>query len=477
MTTIIDIPKHKTIHMIGIGGCGMSAIAKVLLEKGHRVTGSDIKDNITTIRLRDMGATIFLNHQVSNLREADIIVLSSAIKEDNVEYAYALQENMPTYKRAEMLNYLMSHHKKKVAVAGTHGKTTTTAMLTRILDFQQKTPTYVVGGELQDYGGNAALGDNEYFITEADESDGSFLLLNPNIALINNIEPEHMEYYKELSNLLEHFQKFIDSVIAQDGLLIINKDDQELVMLTKNIDQKNIIFYSVKEQSPIMAQNITYSPEGVKFNIILNGEDHGTICMRVHGLHNVYNALAAITYAITERLSLDLTKKGLMDFSGTKRRFQLIGEFAGIQVYDDYGHHPTEIKVTVEGAKKGFDRRTICIFQPHRYTRTRDLIDVFPEAFDEADITIITGIYSANEPKIEGVSGKLIVDKMQERNKTRVMFIEKKSDIAHQILPILKKGDLIITMGAGDIHTVAKEILASLKNQNKTESSMYSEEQ
>jgi UDP-N-acetylmuramate--alanine ligase len=459
------IPKYKTIHFIGIGGGGMSAIAKVLLEKGYSVSGSDLKETITTIRLKDLGATIFIGHNVTNLRKADYVVVSSAVPEDNKELIYAKQEKMHIFRRAEMLNYVMEKYSNKIAVSGTHGKTTTTSMITRVLEMADKKPTYLIGAEFKDYGGNACLGTSDYFVCEADESDGSFLDLSPNIAIVTNIEEEHMEYYKKLDNLLKHFNTFMDKTLHKGGHLIVNKDDERIMQIAQKIDPKQITFFSVNAPAQIMARDLSYSPEGVRYKLDINNKNHGDVYLRIHGIHNVYNSLAAIALGIKEGIRLDTIKKSLLSFIGAKRRFQLMGEVQGIQVFDDYGHHPTEIKVTLDSIKKSFGKKVVCIFQPHRYSRTRDLLERFPEAFDAADKVVITEIYSAYEDKIEGISGKLIQKKMVEQNKRHAQFIANKSEIAPKIIKEIDKGDIVITMGAGNIHTVAKEIISQLKNQ------------
>lgn len=460
---MLEISKNKTIHFIGIGGCGMSAIAKILLEQGYKVSGSDLKETITTIRLRDYGATIYIGHQAAHLRHAHIIVYSSAIPKDNPELATARHEKMVIYHRSDMLNFLMQSHTKRIAVTGTHGKTTTTSLINRILQYAQKKPTYVIGGEMQDYGDNAALGDQEYFVCEADESDGSFLQLCPNIAVINNIEAEHMDYFKRFDNVIRHFKQLTDNVFQNNGYIIANADDPHIAKLMQTYQKERVFYYSIQAESDLMAKEIKYNDQGVKFNVFYHGKDHGEVYLQIFGIHNVYNALAAIRLGLEEGLTLDNIKQGLYHFHGAKRRFHLIGEQNQIKIYDDYGHHPTEIKVTLEAIKQSFPNRLICIFQPHRYTRTRDLLEQFPDAFMHADRTIITEVYSANEKAIKGISGELIVEKMKARDYKQVAFIPNKSEIAHVLIPELKPGDLVITMGAGDIHTVAKEILSRLK--------------
>jgi UDP-N-acetylmuramate--alanine ligase len=460
----MKISKNKTIHMIGIGGTGMCPIAQILLCNGHKVTGSDLKESINTISLKDYGAKIFIGQKASNLREADIVVYSSAITENNPEYAYAKQEKLPLLKRSQMLEFTMREYEKRVACAGTHGKTTTTAMITNILDVAKKKPTFAVGSRMHNLGKSAEKGNNTFFIAEADESDGSFLDLKPNVAVLTNVETEHMDYYKEFDNLIDHFTKFMNNTLSENGYIISNLDDKNLNQILSNLPSKDIQYYSVTEPSKIMAKNIKYTPTGTHYDLYIDQIKQTEIHLQVFGLHNVYNSLAAICFCICEEIALEKITKGLFQFTGVKRRFDLINKFDSICIYDDYAHHPTEIKSTLEGIKNSLSNRIICIFQPHRYSRTQDLLETFPDAFNAADIVIITEIYPAYEEKIEGISGKLIVDKMQENKKQNTFFIGPKSEVANKVLTMLEENDLIITMGAGDITSVAKEISARIKN-------------
>ncbi len=464
--TYQDIPLHKTLHLIGIGGSGMSALAKIALEKGYKVTGSELKETIATIKLKDNGATVFLKHKASNLRKADVVVVSSAIPEDNIEVVAAKKDNIPILKRAELLQILMMPHPKKLCVAGTHGKTTTSSMMTRVLDAAHMSPTFVIGGELKNYGFNSALGTGDYFVAEADESDGSFLYLTPDIGILTNIECEHLDFYKSITNIKDHFLTFMTRILAKNGHLILNADDPIIQQIAPA--SAHIIWYGINSPAKIMAKNITCSEEGTQFVLYIDNQNHGEITLTVYGHHNVANALAVIACALSQDIPLDAIKAGLYDFLGTKRRFQFIGTHHDIKIYDDYGHHPTEIKATLDGARASFDARIICIFQPHRYTRTRDLLDLFSDAFSSADKVIITEVYAANEEKIYNVSGKSIVEKMIQKGIKTVKFVKKKSDIPTLLLPDLRPGDLIITMGAGDIHTCAKEILAQLSTSKES---------
>lgn len=449
---------------MGIGGVGMSAIARILLEMGYRVSGSDLKESINTIRLKDFGATIFYGHDTSNLRLADLIVISTAISEDNPEYAFAVAEKIPIVHRAQMLGMLMSEFNHKISVCGTHGKTTTSSMMTRILEFGGKKPTFLVGADLNDYGSNAMLGERDYFVAESDESDGSFLHLDATIGIYNNLEAEHMDYYKTWDNLVDHFRRFMAGVIDRGGYMVVNADEPALCAIAAEFDAKHSHYFGIQNDAPVKAVDLQFSPEGAHFTLVVDGKSMGEVYLKVHGVHNVYNALAATVVALREGISVDIIKKSLFNFTGTKRRFQLVGEVNTISVYDDYGHHPTEIRVTLDGAKRSLNRRIICVFQPHRYTRTRDLLEVFPFSFDAASVTIITEVYSANEQKIRGISGKLIVEKMKANGYEMALFVANKSMVARKLLPLLQPNDVVITMGAGDITSVAKEIVAQLKS-------------
>jgi len=459
----VEISTHKTLHFIGIGGAGMSAIAKVAIESGYKVSGSDLKESITTIRLKEMGAKIFIGQKYANLKQADIVIVSTAIGQDNPEYKYAIDEKLPILRRAEMLDELMKRFEKRISIAGTHGKTTTSTMVAKALVDSQKKPTYLIGADSRDLGGNAALGTGDYFVAESDESDGSFLALHPNIGVVTNIEADHLDYYKDLENIKKHFDEFMAGVISRDGYLIINGDDPIVTEIAAKYQERCITF-GLEKPCDVMATKIAFSEEGARFNVKIKGKDKGEVYLQVFGNHNIANALVVFALALKEALPLDLVKKSLFEFSGAKRRFQWIGSENNINVYDDYGHHPTEIFTTLEGMRKSFpDRRIICIFQPHRYTRTRDLLESFPDAFQFADITFITEVYSANEEKIPKISGRLIVKRIKEKFDSDVRFVSKKSDVPKLLLPALRPGDMVITMGAGDIHTVAKELSAQLK--------------
>lgn len=457
------ITPNCTIHFIGIGGSGMSAIARIAIEKGYRVSGSDLKESVNTVRLKNLGARVFYEHVPANIREADLVVASGAISMANPEYEGAVRSQIPVYTRAQFLGFLMDQFPKKISVAGTHGKTTTTSLTTRVLEMCGTNPTYLIGADMNDFGGNAGLGQGAYFVAESDESDGSFLQLNPNIAIITNIEPEHMNYFKTEENLMDHFNQFIERVLEVDGYVVVNRDDERISKLTETMDQKNIIYYGLHKEANLMAKNVHLHENGVTYDLVVDGKDRGEVNLQVLGRHNAYNSLAAIGVGLRESLPLPSILQGLSQFSGTRRRMQLIGDVNDIRIYDDYGHHPTEIKATLEAAKQSFKRHLICIFQPHRYTRTQSLLNDFPLCFDSADRVIITDIYSSGEDPIDGVSSQSIITAMQKTH-SQAEYIANKSAIPEKIMDQLKPGDMIVTMGAGDIHTIAKEISIRLKS-------------
>ncbi len=466
-STIINdhFSKNKLIHFIGIGGVGMSALAKILLEQGYKISGSDLKESINTIHLKDFGAKIFYKQDKHNLRGAGIVIISSAIKEDNPEYLEAKNLQLPIFKRGELLAFLMEQFKRKIAVTGTHGKTTTTAMIASIFKTAQKEPGYLIGSDMNSALGNAELGKPEYFIAESDESDGSFLFLNPNIGVVTNIELEHMDHYKTKAFLLESFKNFLLTVLNNDNsYLVLNKDDENIREISKDLNSKMVYFFGINDQSGLNARNIEFSDKGLTYQLFNQNEFLGEISLSAFGLHNVYNSLSAIQTAFNEKIPFKVVSVGLANFLGTKRRMQLIGSIDDVLIYDDYAHHPTEVKATLFGIKKSFpEKRIICIFQPHRYSRTQEFLSEFAFAFDLADVLIITEVYSANEANINNVSAKQIVEKINNKNNRDITFIANKSQILPTISAKIKKNDFVITMGAGDIYTIAKELLVLLK--------------
>lgn len=454
------LSKYKNIHFIGIGGEGMCPIAKVMLKKSFRISGSDMKENINTIRLKDMGATVYYKHNKDNIRTKDVVITSTAIPEENIELQAAINNGIPVLRRAEALSWLMDSEQTKIAVAGTHGKTTTSSMIAQIFKTCKANPTFVIGGEISGMNTNCALGNGEFFIAEADESDGSLLMLNPNNILITNIEAEHLDYYRDIEHIKETFYEFIKK-LPKDGKLFLNLDNE----INKELMQKadcNIHTYGFDNYADIRAENISQNQNITTFDVIYKHKKFTQIELQVPGAHNVSNALGAMLVALEHNLPIEPIKEALFSFTGSKKRFQLIGEENGIIIYDDYAHHPTEIKATLNAAKEGWpEKRKIVVFQPHRFSRTKHLLDEFATCFKDADIVIVTNIYKASETPLPGISGEVIANNIKDKE---VYYINKKDEIPQFLMNILKTDDMVLTMGAGDIHKISKETIARLKH-------------
>lgn len=455
----------RTIHFIGIGGAGMSAIAKVLLEAGNIITGSDLKRSEVTARLEEMGATIHIGHRVTNLGHADMVVVSSAIPANNVELVAAREAGIPVIQRGEMLAQLMEG-RKGIAVAGAHGKTTTTSMISLTLERGGLDPTVLIGGEVNDIGGNAKLGGGEYLVAEADESDGSFLKLRPRIAVVTNVEDDHLDYYGTPEKIVEAFSTFVNQV-PEDGLAVLCADNANAARIARTC-RRRVVTYGLENAADYEARNISHQALRSSFEVWERGVCLGTLSLSVPGKHNILNALAAVAVAREVGIDLSVVRCALADFHGVHRRFELVGEVGGIYVVDDYGHHPTEIKATLSAAKLGHFNRIICVFQPHRYTRTKFLHREFGTAFRQADELIITDIYPAGEAPIAGVSSKLIVDAVAAQDGPYPVYIPKLKDVVPYLLGRLRPGDLVLTVGAGNVWTVGVELVAALGRQEKS---------
>ena len=458
---IPDLPKSKNIFLVGIGGCGVSAIGKVLHQMGYKVSGSDLKESGNTIRLKDLGVKVHIPHDANNVRDADFLVYSSAVKQDNPELKEAESRGIPIVRRAEMLSWVMNRFPNRIAVAGTHGKTTTTSMIAKLLFEGGMDPTYLVGGETDSVDGNARLGKGGWAVAEADESDGSFLELNPTISIVTNIEPDHMEYFGSVENLFKVFEDFVNK-LTPDGLLVIGIDNPGCQSLLGKVNRKRIT-YGLSPEAEVVASNLAFDGTSTRFDVHYKGKPLGEVRLTIPGEQNVVNSLAALIVGMEAGLSFGNLANILHSFSGAKRRFQIIGEVGGVTVIDDYAHHPTEIAATLKAARLAWngDRRIISVFQPHRYTRTFYLAEQFGTAFNDADLVILTDIYSAGETPIPGVDGKMMVDQV-ERHK-EVLYLPRKERIPEYLLKIVKPNDVVITMGAGDINTVGRELLSRLK--------------
>jgi UDP-N-acetylmuramate--alanine ligase len=456
--------KTQQIHLVGIGGSGMSGIAEVLLTLGYKVTGSDLQASDTTRRLEELGGRIFVGHQESNVGDAQVVVISSAVSAQNPEVVAAKAKQIPVIPRAEMLAELM-RLKFGVAIAGAHGKTTTTSMVANVLAQGGLDPTMVIGGKVNALGSHARLGRGELLVAEADESDGSFLRLSPTIVAVTNLDREHLDHYGSMERINECFLEFINKVPFY-GLAVLCADDDRLRALFPNI-VKRYQTYGVSEYEGItpdfFATEIKLNQWGAEFRAQHRGRNLGPFRLAVPGRHNVSNALVAIAVGIELDVPVDLIRKALAAYAGVERRFHLRGEAKGIMVVDDYGHHPTEIKATLAAAKQGWgDRRLVVLFQPHRYTRTRDLLDDFAKAFDQSDVVFLADIYAAGEQPIPGVSGAKLADVVRAAGHPSVTFVEQKDQLVDQVLPHLKSGDLVITLGAGDIWKTGLGLLERL---------------
>ncbi len=453
--------KIKHIHFVGIGGIGMSGIAEVLLNLGYRVSGSDMKASDTTDRLKKIGGEIFIGHRAENITLPHVVVISSAVKKDNVEVIAAREKQIPVIPRAEMLAELM-RLKYGVAIAGAHGKTTTTSMVATVLAAGNIDPTVVIGGKLNSLGTNAKLGQGEFLVAEADESDGSFLKLSPTIAVVTNIDAEHLDYYKDINEIKDAFLLFINKVPFY-GVSILCLDEKHIQALIPFV-QKRYLTYGMNSQADYQAKDVSLSPLGSRFKVLHRGHDLGWFDLSVPGVHNINNSLAAVAVAKELDIDVEIIRKALRDFSGVQRRFEIKGEGGGITVVDDYGHHPTEIKATLAAAKAGLGRRLVAVFQPHRYTRTQHLLEEFFTSFNQADTVIVMDIYAAGEQPIPGVSGRAIYEGVKRHGHKDAAFLADRDAVVNHLAGTLKKGDVLLTLGAGDVWKVGETLLEKLKH-------------
>jgi UDP-N-acetylmuramate--alanine ligase len=451
--------KIKQIHFVGIGGIGMSGIAEVLLNLGYRITGSDAKETEITRRLAQLGCGITYDHRHENVHGADVVVTSSAIKKDNPEVQEAKARMIPVIRRAEMLAELM-RMKYGIAVAGTHGKTTTTSMAATILAQAGLDPTMVIGGKLNSLGSSARLGEGEFLVAEADESDGTFLSLSPTIAVVTNIDPEHLDFYDDIDHLKRTFMEFINKVPFY-GSSILCLDHPNVRALIPAV-QKRYITYGFDQEAHVRGEGISPNGWGIVFEVWRQDRPLGKVRLNMPGIHNVYNALAAIAVGMELEIPFSTIKEALEVFTGVGRRFELKGEAGGVSVIDDYAHHPEEIRVTLAAAKGLGERRLVALFQPHRYTRTRDLFEEFLSAFAQADILFITDIYPAGEDPIPGVSAEALCQSIVEKEDLEVHYVPNREHLVDEVLPLLRPGDIIMTLGAGNIWETSVAIVEAL---------------
>ena len=448
-------------HFIGIGGYGMSAIARVLLDMDIRVTGSDVAENKLIKRLLERGAIVHIGHDASHVEGADLVVYSSSIPEENVERVEAQRRGIPVLHRSKMLARLLND-RFGIAVAGAHGKTTTSSMIAQTLELCGKDPTYVIGGEILGLDGNAKAGNSSYVVAEADESDGTFLEYYPAIAVVTNVEQDHLENYDgDFRNLKKAYRQFL-SQVKPDGLTVLCLDDPHLREIARERHHR-LITYGIDHPADYNAVDIRRHGRQVSFRVVRGKEELGQVTLQVPGRHNASNALAALIVCLELGLSFPEIAAALGRFQGAKRRFQLIGEVDGITVVDDYAHHPTEIRATLAGAK-AMEKRIVAVFQPQRFSRTYFLMEEFSRAFDQADEVIITDIYSPpGEKPIPGVTSERLAELVRRNSNPNTLYCPTKEDVVDTLLKRIRPGDLVMTMGAGDIWRAAQDLVYKLE--------------
>ena len=458
------------VHFVGVGGIGMSGIAEVLLNMGFRVSGSDLRRSDVTARLESLGAKIYEGHAAEHVSGAHVVVRSTAVRGDNPEVLEARRRSIPVIPRAEMLGELMRLKPHTVAVAGSHGKTTTTSMVATVLANAGLDPTVVVGGVVGAMGSNARLGKSDLMVVEADESDRSFLMLSPTFAVVTNIDREHMDHYSDMDDVRKSFADFGNKVPFY-GASVLCLDDPHVQAVIPEVVRRRIT-YGLSAQADIAAREVRYDKQfGSIYQARLMGEPVGEVSLRVPGLHNIYNSLAAIAIGLELEVPFETITKALSEFTGVNRRFQFKGEAGGVIVVDDYGHHPTEIRATLVAAKLGSaGRRMVVLFQPHRYTRTQDLMDEFARSFNNADVLMVTDIYAASEDPIEGVSGESLVEAVTRFGHKDARHAGSVEEATRALLEEVRENDMVITLGAGNVYRAGEKLVELLKGrEGKTE--------
>ena len=454
----INFEKPVHVHFIGIGGISMSGLAEILLKEGFTISGSDNKESALTDHLEKLGAKVFYGQKASNIISGiDVVVYTAAIHPDNEEFAEAVKQNLPMLTRAELLGQLMTNYDVPIAISGTHGKTTTTSMLSHILLAGEMDPTISVGGILKAIGGNIRVGNSEYFVTEACEYTNSFLEFYPLYSIILNVEEDHMDFFKDIDDIRHSFRRFAE-LLPADGTLIINADTPKYEDIIRNLPC-NVITYGLEHDADYQAADITYDKYGhASFSVLRNGVKVGSYYLKVPGIHNVSNALAAIALGHLLGLSEEVIIKGLGSFTGTDRRFQYKGEVAGVTIVDDYAHHPTEIEATLHAAHNYPHKKLWCVFQPHTYTRTKALLPEFAKALSLADHVVVADIYAARETDTLGISSEDLQKRIQELG-TPCEYFPTFDEIENYLLANCQEGDLLITMGAGDVVNIGEHLL------------------
>ena len=454
----------KKIHFVGIGGIGMSGIAEVLLNLGYQVSGSDIARSEVTERLVSLGAEVEMGHQAENLNEVDVVVTSTAVRPDNPEVVAAHNLKIPVIPRAEMLAELM-RMKYGVAIAGTHGKTTTTSMVATILSHGGIDPTAVIGGRLDSLGTNAKLGQGKFLVAEADESDGSFLRLSPTIAVVTNIDADHLDFYRDLDEIKGAFIEFVNKIPFY-GVAVLCLDDENIQACIPAV-KKRYVTYGLTSQADIRATDIEHRGEKTSFCVYHNDEKLGSITLHMAGRHNVLNALAGVAVGLELNLNFNVIAEGLDEFGGVQRRFQVKYDRDDIMVVDDYGHHPVEIKATLAAARSGWDKRIVVVFQPHRYSRTQALFEEFLTAFYQADKLVVMDVYAASEDVIPGVEAKDLRDGIAGHGHKDATYIADKEAVIAHLAETVQPGDMVITLGAGNVWQVGEEFIRTLEGSEK----------
>jgi UDP-N-acetylmuramate--alanine ligase len=452
--------KIKKIHFVGIGGIGMSGIAEVLLNLGYQVSGSDLASSEITERLVSLGATVYAGHFMENLQDVDVVVTSTAVRINNPEVVEAHRQKIPVIPRAEMLAELM-RMKYGVAVAGTHGKTTTTSMVATILSHGGIDPTVVIGGRLDSLGSNAKLGQGDFLVAEADESDGSFMKLSPTIAIVTNIDADHLDYYRDLDEIRETFINFMNKV-PFFGMTAICLDDVNIQSCIPEIT-KRFVTYGMSTQADLHATDLTYDGSRTCFTVNNREGELGQICLHMPGRHNVLNALAAVSVSLELDIPFATIAEGLSGFGGIQRRFQIKYDQGGIMVVDDYGHHPTEIIATLNAARSGWNKRLVVVFQPHRYSRTQALYEDFMTAFNGSDHLVVMDVYAASEDPIPGVEGADLAEGIASHGHKNVHYIATPEEIVEHLENTVKEGDLVLTLGAGNVWKIGETLIRQLE--------------
>jgi UDP-N-acetylmuramate--alanine ligase len=451
----------RSIHFVGIGGIGMSGIAEVLLAHGFRVSGSDLSASETTRRLTTLGAEIFTGHASQNVKSADVVVFSSAVKADNPELVAARHAQIPVIPRAEMLAELM-RLQDGIAIAGSHGKTTTTSLVATVLRAAELDPTVIIGGKLNGLGSNAARGHGRFLVAEADESDGSFLHLSPVVSVITNIDPEHLDHYKSFDAVKRAFVDFANKVPFY-GLVIACLDHPEVQNILPHIEKRTLT-YGLSTQADYHARQVTAVGLSSRFEVIVRGQSIGELELNMPGVHNVQNALAVIAVADELGVERAVTRRALQGFGGVQRRFTVRGSEAGVTVIDDYAHHPAELRATLAAAQQAGGQRIVAVFQPHRYTRTQLLFEEFANAFNLADVLVVSDVYAAGEAPIAGADSAHLVQALRKHGHRDVTHVPDQGAIVQALLPRLQSGDVVLTLGAGSITQLGPQLLAALAN-------------